>query len=204
MSYVCTKSSKILHLHHCRHIRSIPKENKRLFTKEEAAEMTRRDGYGYCKDCSRMGKTIRKERKTIDQYSEMHHIRYHFDRSDDSLVAISRSGTWKVMFFGKHHTSFLYHKNTRFTEGGLVPGYHNQQVHYPTLVQYFEYMVKHDEFRLDNPIGGKKRGKPSKKYKSRRAKRVSSRRNRDRISSEYVLAIISDWEREREELAKVL
>ena len=203
MCYVCTGSSKVLHIKQCGHIANTLKENKRFLSKREAADAIEKDGYGYCKDCSRVGRLLKKERKAVDEYSVKHHIRYHFDRSDGSLVMISRSGTWKVQFFGKHHVSFLYHMNTRFKEGGLIPGYHSQGVHYPTLLEYFEYVVEHDKYRAKNPVDHKRGKSNPKKRKSRRAQRVSARRARDKMSEDYALALINDWEREREELAGV-
>lgn len=199
MCYVCTKSSKVLHIIQCGHITNVPKKNKRFIPKKDVTNAIKGEGYGYCKDCSRIGRMLKKEKKMINPYCEKHNIQYQFDRTDDSLVMISRSGTWKVLFFGNHHVSFLYHKNTKYREVGLVPGYHSQQVHCSTLFEYFEYVAKHDRYRAKNPVTNKKGRKNPVERKAKRSQRVAARRARDRISDDYTLELIRDWEQEQDE-----
>ena len=198
MCYVCAKSSRIIHINQCSHIKNTPKENRIFFVGDKELEEAVGNGYRFCKDCSRMGRRLKKERKTIDRLCSRNGITYSFNREDGGLDIVSFSGKWKILVMGKQHSIFLFHKNTHHVDQGKMPGYHRQHVNSTTIEGYFRYIVGHDEYRNENPLGKKR-----KKYKkmSGRKQRVAARRARQRISENYVVNLIEEWEKEQADKA---
>ncbi len=195
MCYVCTKSSKVLHIKQCGHMKNVPKENQVVFNKDDLNDAFL-NGYGLCRDCSRIGRKLKKEHRAIDDLCSQNEILYDYNRTEDCLDISSRSGKWKIIIAGKHHVMFLYHRNTHFTSGGIVPGYHSQKVRETTIEGYLQYIVEHDDYRNKNPYGRKR-----KKFKpmSGKKQRVASKRKRQRIAEQDVRSLISEWEKEEAE-----
>ena len=198
MCYVCAKSSRIIHINQCSHIKNTPKERRIFFVGDEKLDEAIRNGYRLCKDCSRMGRRLKKERKNIDRICSRNGITYSFNREDGGIDIVSYSGKWKILVVGKQHNIFLFHKNTRHIDRGGMPGYHRQNANSTTIEGYIRYIVGHDKYRNENPLGKKR-----KKYKkmSGRKQRVAVKRARQRISENYVVNLIEEWEREQADKA---
>jgi len=89
---------------------------------------------------------------------------------------------WKILAAGKSHALILFHENIwKSTEDNVqFPGYHQQHVRRSSLIEYFEYIMKHDAYRRINPtyqkvprpapVKGTKRYRKEQK-KAARAKR---------------------------------
>ena len=227
MFYSCSKTSKIIHNPRCGHLIHIPRENQFFFGTDEILESALRDGYGFCMDCSFLGRKLKKERLIIDRICEKNQIHYWFNRKDGTLDIVSRYDVWKIIVRGDNNTIALYHKNTRPYGTSDVPGYHRQKAHSTSLNRFFRSIVVHDEYRFRHPepktyyfippqLAGSVPSVPvkrkffshhhdighmvtnkKKKHKSRKARSQAERRSREELSANRVVALIEQWESER-------
>lgn len=177
MCYVCGKSrNKIVHAQGCRYVKMMPEVNRRYFnTLKEASE----EGYVQCKYCAHIKKYLNREEKELEEYCRPNGVYYFFNPTDGSIDVISHSGKWKIMVNGQKHFIWLYHKNNHGVNNrNLVPGYHSQKIRSSSLMGYMTYIVKHDQFREENPLYERQMHtnttKGSKKWKKdqRRAERM--------------------------------
>ena len=151
MCYVCGKSrNRIIHTQACRYVKMMPDKNKKSFNSiKEALDA----GYVRCKYCAHINKYVRKEKKELDLYCGSKGVYYYFNRTDGALDVISRTGKWKIIVNGQRHFIWLYHKNNNGeSSGDLVPGFHSQKIRSSSLMGYMEYIVRHDEYRIRNPL----------------------------------------------------
>lgn len=152
MFYSCSKTSKIIHDSHCGHLIHIPRENQFFFGTDELLESALRDGYGFCMDCSFLGRKLKKERLIINQICEKNQIQYNFNRKDGTLDIVSRFDIWKIVVLGDNNNKiYLYHMNTRPYGTSEVPGYHRQKIRSTTLKKYFCSIAEHDKYRSKHP-----------------------------------------------------
>lgn len=173
MGYVYGDSgNKIIHTSNCRYAGMI-KNKKNYFSTLEAA---REAGYVQCKYCSHIRKYMNSERKELAEFCKSNGLYYEFNRKDGALDVISHTGRWKVIVNGQKHFIWLYHKNQRREkERSLVPGYHSQKIRSSTLMGYMQYIVEHDQYRIENPLyvnqmNGK--GKTAKADQKRQAGKI--------------------------------
>ena len=145
--FYSTKSNeKVFHLPHCNIARRIRKEYK---MKLDDPEIARALGYRQCNCCSLVGMRLRKEQKAIDQFCQENGVAYHLE--DGQLHVRTPYSKWRIIVSGKANKLFLYHRNTfkkdeKFVS--IIPGYHSQAIRCKSILEYLNYIVQHDAFRL--------------------------------------------------------
>lgn len=77
--------------------------------------------------------------------------------SGKTLVIHAPESLWKIVVSGEDGKLYLYHRNDPRTDyrccgTSIVPYYHQQQVHKPTIVGYLKYIVSHDIYRKQHPV----------------------------------------------------
>ena len=136
---------KVFHLSHCKIIRRISKENRKQFA---TPEMAREAGYRLCDWCSPVGARVRKEKQAIDAFCRENGSVCCL--KDDRFHIRMPHSQWIVSASGKGHKLFLYHKNT-YKKPKMppseIPGYHAQAVRRDTVMEYLNYIARHDVFR---------------------------------------------------------
>lgn len=177
---------KIVHKQNCRHVRNIRMENRIYFrTMEEAAQ----SGYHICLDCSDIVRYYKREEKQILAYCMDNGMSAFINRPDGSLDILTPCSSWKIFIRGRQHSMVLYHKNTFCIDGEVsdVPGYHYQNVHRSEILQFMQYIICHDFYRLQNPVrvpvryrysGGHCR-KGTKRYKKQQKRLYRIRRRQE-------------------------
>lgn len=193
--YVASKISRTKKFHSidCPHARRIKVENRIYFrTIQEATEC----GYHFCIDCCHIGKYYRKERNRIVRFCQQNGVMVKFNNNHDCLDVSTPYSKWRIIVNGKKKYIFLYHRNTFYKqndEASIVPGYHSQKVRRSNIVDYLQYIVKHDAYRLNNPLEKpktkkkkwyeRKYPKGSKNYKKqqKRKKRIERSRSIKRV-----------------------
>lgn len=148
--YSINSHRKIVHLSNCEIIHRVPKKNRRTFDSlEEAFE----HGYHICKCCPAIAQRYRREKKAVDSFCRNNQLQFKIE--DGAMHVISPHECWRIITCGKKRKLTLYHKNKFEPKGenipSIIPGYHYQAYHSDTILEYLEYIVRHDEFRSMHP-----------------------------------------------------
>ncbi|MBQ2730141.1 MAG: hypothetical protein IJF69_05150 [Clostridia bacterium] len=172
MYYYCKNSSKkIIHSIDCFHVQHTEIDNIGWFeTLTEAYEQ----GYRLCNNCSPLVKHYKREDNEITEFCRKNGLAVHFGNKCISIC--SPRSQWKIAL-DKKNKIVLYHKNDFTTDKdhlSEISGYHLQDdARRNSIVDYLQYIVDHDYFRMLNPayIPQKKKDSPpprkgTKRYKS--------------------------------------
>lgn len=151
MYYYSKKSkNRILHTQFCFHIRRVDPDDIGWF---ETLSEAYAQGYRLCKHCSPIAGQFRKESKAIYDYCRDNGLAVRLDCR--SISVASPSSKWKITL-GSGGRLVLYHHNTHQTaQDGFseIRGYHLQgDVSRDSVVDYLEYIVEHDYFRMLHPV----------------------------------------------------
>ena len=191
MSYICGKSrNKIVHTQECRYVKMIPDNNKKYYRSlQEASDA----GYVQCRYCAYIKKYLKGNERDLEKYCRLNGVYFYFNPSDGSIDVISKSGKWKIIVNGQKHYIWLYHKNNHGCNyEDFVPGYHSQKIRCNTLQGYMDYIIKHDQYREEDPLYENQKHntvKGSKKWKKQKKRADRIRRTQ---SIRYVRALIDN------------
>lgn len=135
----------------------------------------------YCIHCNPLSKLLQSEADTLTVYCVSNGISLHKNKL--GLRLSTPRSEWQIIYDGKR--TQLYHRNTLHKEKNptdLIPGFHAQKVSYPSLIQYCEYIINHDYYRMLNPMYAKAPkippAKGTKRYRKEQAK-AKQRAKRD-------------------------
>lgn len=165
MYYYSKKSrKKIIHTGDCFHIHNSDINNIGCFeTLSEAHEK----GYRLCKHCSPLRKHYRKESNEIVEFCRRNGLSIQL--GNRCIAVTSPRSRWKIAIDNQKKIA-LYHQNTFKTSKdhlSEIKGYHRQKdVLKNSVVAYLHYIVKHDYYRMQNPVympESKKETPPPKK-----------------------------------------
>lgn len=172
MYYYCKKSrKKVVHTIECFHIQQSCIDDIGWF---ESLPEAYEKGYRLCKHCNPLFGYYRNESENIIEYCRKNGMSVHLGNKNISVRSIRSQ--WKIAL-DKKNRIILYHKNDFTTSRdhlSEINGYHLQgDVHKESIVEYLEYIVDHDYFRMLNPVYIPKKKKESpppkkgtKRYKS--------------------------------------
>lgn len=144
---------KVAHFQDCIYFKKIPKHARRWASSfEELASC----GCWQCAICSPMAKYIQKEKTQLKPFCVRNGIDYWFNARTGTLDIETNSGGWKIAVQGNKKKIWLYHKNTydKLSPDSPYRGYHPQEFHCQTLMEYMKYIASHDKFREQNPLPG--------------------------------------------------
>ncbi len=191
MSYICGKSrNKIVHTQECRYVKMMPDNNKKYYRSlQEASDA----GYVQCRYCAYIKKYLKGNERDLEKYCRLNGVYFYFNPSDGSIDVISKSGKWKIIVNGQKHYIWLYHKNNHGCNSeDFVPGYHSQKIRCNTLQGYMDYIIKHDQYREEDPLYENQKHntvKGSKKWKKQKKRADRIRRTQ---SIRYVRTLIDN------------
>lgn len=181
--YSVVSKKKVFHLPHCSFVRSMKPENRKTF---ESPEEARANHYCQCGCCSPVGQRLRKERKAVTDFSQRNGASCYLH--DGQLIVTTYMSKWKITVSGKANKLTLYHRNTLgvLDPASPFPKYHHQKVHCDSIVEYLNYIVEHDYYRMRTPLQlpprkkekprkGTKRWKKQQKKEKKIAKRAAIR-----------------------------
>lgn len=146
--YSVKSKDKVFHNQSCYKAKFIKEQNMQYFyTVDEAREK----GYKYCLCCSPLSKKLRAEEKALVDFCQKNGVLYF--KSNDYVEIYTNYSSWRLVVSEAKNLR-LYHKNEHVKLGKApMPGYHRQKFKGKTILSYFEYIVKHDAYRIDNPQG---------------------------------------------------
>ena len=157
--YSINSKEKVVHYEGCHHLKSIKADNLKSF---KSIQDVRKSDYRLCSCCSPVMKHIKAERKTLDEYCLKNGLLY-FVHKGDLYIRTYRS-KWKILACDKKGSLELHHHNQINKEyADSVLGYHKQNVHYNSILGYFEYINEHDHYRMLNPLHIPSKKEPPKK-----------------------------------------
>lgn len=172
MYYYNKKSAKkIIHTFECFHIVHTCIEDIGWF---ETLKEAYQQGYRFCKHCNPLFKYYKAENKEIIDFCRKNGLSVIL-RNKNILVCSIKSN-WKITL-DKNNRIVLYHKNEFETNRDYlseINGYHLQgDARRDSIVSYLNYIIRHDDYRMQNPIYISKKEKESppprkgtKRYKS--------------------------------------
>lgn len=142
---------KVAHFQDCIYFKKIPKQARRWAGSfEELASC----GCWQCSICSPMAKYLQKEKAQLKPFCVKNGIDYWFNARIGSIDIETNSGKWRIVVQGNKKKIWLYHKNTykKMSSDSPFSGYHPQDFHCQTLMDYMRYIASHDKFRERNPL----------------------------------------------------
>ena len=183
--YSKESSEKVVHKDGCGYIKNIKDENLRTFKTVKEANKA---GYRLCEHCDLAWRQYKKERKDVDMFCRKNAF---FCRAlFDLMIVVTPHSQWKILF-GENGMR-LYHSNTqkrKTDECSEIKGYHKQNVKCDSVIEYLDYILKHDRYRMKNPCN-KKRHEPAKGTKAYRKEMKNKKQREKRYAIKRVLDII--------------
>ena len=177
MYYSKAVSHPVLHTADCPHCQRINPENLMSI---KSLKGIIDFGLRYCLTCNPWEKIMKKEEAAFAAHCASNGIL--FRRNKLGLRLTTPRSEWQIVYDGKR--THLYHRNVLHEDKrptDLIPGFHDQNVSCASLVQYCEYIVDHDYYRMLNPmypkvvktppIKGTKRYQKEQKQAERRVRR---------------------------------
>ena len=170
---------KIVHSFDCFQIGRVDVECVDSF---ESLEQARKNGYRQCRCCNTLIKQYRKEALALTRFGKGRGFSF---RVDDRFVHIDAPRSrWKILRAEGNGRLVLLHENEYQPlrdVGGVLPGYHVQNVSENSILAYAKYIAKHEKYRKTHPVHtspskpparkGTKRYKKQKKAEKLQAKR---------------------------------
>lgn len=135
-------------------------------------------GYLPCEECSPMLAQYEAEKKESKEYAMEHGLQIEF--RDESVYIDSFISSWKIIYTQRFPQKMkLLHENTqsyykcRVVNGNIIKQYHDQEVHYSSILMYLEYIVEHDAYKNseNNAYRKKKKKTRTDRYLYNRSKR---------------------------------
>ena len=148
--YSKNNRNKIVHFKECFHIQHTELDSIGWFeTLFEAYEQ----GYRLCKCCSPLVKQYKREENEILDFCRRKGLSVYLDNMFITIYSIQSK--WKIAL-DKNNKIILYHKNDFTTAKdhlSKISGYHLQgDAQRNSIVDYLQYIVDHDHFRMLNPV----------------------------------------------------
>lgn len=180
--FIASKNSgsKVFHNQYCSYVKQMSLENKRFFYTEDEA---RAAGFRKCSCCSGMKRHYEKEKSEIVEFSLKHNIKVEY--SGDVIDVDTAIASWRIVTTGpKHHLKLLHANDEIFricdkTGDKVKHNYHKQNVNYTKIMGYLRYIVKHDDWKIENAGRGYK-NMPHKTKKQKKAYNAAKARDRKR------------------------
>ncbi|MBE6679519.1 MAG: hypothetical protein E7598_03255 [Ruminococcaceae bacterium] len=181
MFYYNKKSvGKVIHTQNCFHVFATDIERIDSFdTLSEAYG----SGYRFCKHCNIMVNNYRKEEEMIADFCLKNGLSTWLQKSYIGIA--SPRSKWKLVIDHDVSGLDLYHRNTVAPDdcSGEIAGYHHQHdIKRSSIMDYLEYIVGHDSYRIWNPIypkSPKKKEKAPPKKGTRRYRNAQKRAKKD-------------------------
>ena len=149
--------SKVAHHPECHFISRIADANLGCY---ENTSYTRKDGYRRCKCCDPMARRLsNRDTEMLDYCQEKE---FHYEADQGELRITTPFSQWKA-YPGEGRQYVLYHKNTL----GNINCYHFQTGRLDDVMDMLEYIDRHDQYRMANPLTERKKNSSSKKYVKR-------------------------------------
>lgn len=197
MNYIIDPETKIYHRTNCECIKKY-KPTESIY---DTIPSLYYKGYTPCPICSPLVRMYEKEKKDLKIFALENGLT--MELRDESLYIDTFLASWKIIHTQKYpYRLKLFHENTQFyskckiVEGNIIKQYHDQEVHYDTLMKYLQYIVNHDTYRdHENNSYRKKKRKKSKteKFLYRRSKNRNISKGARRVYN-----IIDELEAKRE------
>ncbi len=201
MKFILDKNydRKIFHYGDCKFVNKIRKEDRLVFSNKEFA----RDlGYTCCPRCSRIIKYYNQDKKEIDKFIKIHHMKMYIE--DDAMYIDNNTvSNWKIIVNPANVAIVLYHANSselcknlkKDKHGRFIYHYHKQNYRgSKTIIDMLEYIVCHDIWKGSNDIRPKL-PRHTKKQKKAYKKQMKAYRN---IKIKNVCNLIEKLQNENE------
>lgn len=195
--YYYRKSSRnrVIHCQTCAHIRDVSVTNVGSF---ETLDEAYASGYRLCKYCSPLARQYRAESSALLSCCRNNAISCFL--KDKYIGVVSLYSRWRIVLDNTGTSFLLYHRNTFHTKHDSespIPNYHFQRVLKSTLLDYLEYIVDHEYYRMANPVQAPPRKKAppmkgTKRYRKQQAKAKSFARQRTISNVLSLIARLSD------------
>ena len=140
--------SKIVHFVSCRHGKAMLLQNLGSFNTLAEAK---RAGYRLCKHCDPLARFYRCESKNVSKFCKSHHMS---QRLQGGAICLNTPYSGWQLVCGDEGEILLYHRNRwelKRDSKSAVKGFHHQNMQCDSLLEYCEYIVKHDKYRRENP-----------------------------------------------------
>jgi len=175
--YSKNSRNKILHLDTCFSKGQIHDENIGKF---ESLQEAYEEGYRLCHHCSPLACQYRKLKDEACRYSMKKGIRFYLN--DNAVVVKTSLSKWKIVVAETGKRLALYHKNTyksAHDDESLVEGYRLQNIRKGTIQAYLEYIAKHDDYRISNPVCSDTKTKKESPHPRKGTKRYKTWRHEE-------------------------
>ena len=185
--YSTTSGKKIVHLEGCRHISSIHEENLGSFMNINDAI---KNGYRLCRCCNPCVKVYKHYEKRLVHYAYKNALSINFNVNN--ILIQAPCSKWKIVATDSGGLA-LYHKNgiKKPTDAdSLITGYHFQRPVDVPLEKLFQYITKHDNYRMKNPLYNVTTKEPPRKGThrwKREQKNLKKKKRRNAIAVVYSL-----------------
>lgn len=146
--YSQNSKQKTVHFMTCRHGKSMLLQNLAGF---ETLDEAQKAGYRLCKHCNPLVGFYRRELSKVSEYCKSKRIRHHFK---DNVIHLNTPYSCWQLVTNESGGIILYHKNRWELKRDVkspVKGFHFQGKQCAGLLEYCEYIVGHDAYRLNNP-----------------------------------------------------
>ena len=188
--YFYSKKSrnKVIHTDKCFHILSTVIDDIGSFeTLHEAYD----EGYRLCKCCNPIEKRYKQEQGDILKMSADYGLSVRCRRY---ISVLSVASMWLIAHDGDKNL-VLYHKN-EFKRAGdefnPICGYHLQRdAKANKIVDYLEYIIEHDYFRMLHPVQAPNKKKTSPPKKGTRRYRSEQRRNEKKERKQAIRNVLN-------------
>lgn len=176
MLFYSRKSSRrVTHLADCHYWRGTKKDAVGTFQTLQDAQAA---GYRLCRCCAPTGKCYRRESRAINAFCADYGVacRYY----GDMLQIVTPYSKWRIQNNNRVDGLSFYHRNTENRPDSIspIPGYHDQRVRKDTILEYLQYIVDHDAYRIVHPLRQKPTPKPAPQKGTKRYRKALKRQKR--------------------------
>lgn len=181
--YYYSKNSggRIVHIGTCRYYHKFSEKNKGCFYTLEEANAA---GYYMCKCCSPIRKFLLGNESTLNAFCQKNGIAYYL--SNNEIIVEAPYSRWKICMLSNRKKIALYHQNIiNPLEEKEISGYHKQNVFCRSVIEYFQYIVEHEEYRRHNPVLIPVKAEPPRKGTKRWKKeqeRLKKEKRKEQVS----------------------
>lgn len=158
MKFIIDKNfnKRIFHYSDCKFVNKIKVENRlEFFNKDYARDL----GYKCCPRCSRIIRYYNQDKKEIDKYIKIHHMKMYIE--DDVMYIDNITSNWKIVVNPVTPAIILYHANAselcknlkKDEKGRFIYNYHLQNYRgNKTIIDMLKYITYHDIWKASNDV----------------------------------------------------
>lgn len=170
----------------------------------ENVEAAFSQGFEMCGLCSPLRQKLQEEEEDIGAFCRENGISYVLC---NKYIAVSTPlSQWRIALTDSESQTKLYHRNTIRQEPNIpryLTHYHDQNISFPHLLPYFQYILHHDNYRLRRPLPDKRKAKPPKKGSKRYHKYLKEKKNQEKSrSARKVVAMIDSMQAKKKSRGK--